>query len=1135
MPKRVSIILEFSLLLIAIIILKPTPAFAAAPDPVACFTNEDPTFGGVTRGNSTSFNVLLNMKITDFYCAAPNWPVASVLEGNDATHMDVGTNCPAANDPAVLAKIVAQLKSQIENVSLIPGAMTNPSVLSQANFQGDTTWTLLRPPSDITPNKVNNITGQTALNTVGTSKIYYAACTNVPEVGPVWFSMAKDVPAPQGKVLPSYRKEAAASFYLQNYLTQVPGDDPIIKELKKETPVFNDNTTSDLLPFPKLSFQLASRKIAESDYLIYWKLCAKKGPVDTVKKNISCQLSNFITDIEHTDVSGAKSLVAEIPNDAWGKNTGDDFTCFTTGDFDTHPLKVTATPGSSYPLSVKLIGTPIDENVCQNNAQLDSAVYLDPNNQLAYSGYSTTPHVAFCNGVNSTVVNNTSQSVCIGGDCHVTAIAKFFNDASAKISAVFDNWIHQLTPTTTWGDVNPDSAASCQKTAEDICNGPKGQGASDNLIITQSTDFNWIQVDPAAKPVDKIIKVFVTNNSKRDATLNVYSQVLVTSERSLPVTITTSNAAGSQNSPQIAVYGNTIYWNGLIVPANGVTTELDYHVSVTAINSGTISATSGVSGDIYKTVTFYSDTNFACQKVAGVGTNSCDPKNNDADCSAKHLACNNGTGICELVNGAGTNTCLTNSQCKDDKRHLDCVGNACVAVQGTGVDNCNRLASCNTTTHTGCSLDSANPTCASFTYVGPNKPTNNCSISGNSGCDGANSSSFHMECSSVGKPEPRDVSQPESTSTQSGLITVSSTNASDDENLCVKIAKIVCYITTMPSLMSGYSYTQPLEVKVYPYPEASYTQGIDTQAASPKDGLFNLFYAPGQDNKIAALSEKDVDAKAGLNTNINGNSPATDASIKGSQQTLSPLKYLQKNALCPPGQEATCPDMPQTVNEAMPTDGSIPPPDTPPLPGPVVPGANVGFSVPACTGGNDVAISQRSTYTQNILAQAAAAEGVPVSLLTAILTVESGNDALISANGTAPVCVTSVCSARGWFQITSGYQNVDCSECSAWCCDYNNDSIKEAVCLESRSAFDPPGNFDLCNPAQSAIAAAKVLKAKMGVDGTHVWTIDDACVAAARYFGADSSACETSGGYYPRLANCTYGGFVKKFVNITGL
>lgn len=82
-----------------------------------------------------------------------------------------------------------------------------------------------------------------------------------------------------------------------------------------------------------------------------------------------------------------------------------------------------------------------------------------------------------------------------------------------------------------------------------------------------------------------------------------------------------------------------------------------------------------------------------CIAVPGPGINQC---SGDSGCDGKHLACN-AEKTCVLVDDEGIDQCSTGNpfDCKNEKEaYLDCIGQACVPVEGKEEDACNNNFDC---------------------------------------------------------------------------------------------------------------------------------------------------------------------------------------------------------------------------------------------------------------------------------------------------------------------------------------------------------------------------------------------------------------------------------------------------------
>ncbi|HYK08196.1 MAG TPA: hypothetical protein VEW42_01700 [Candidatus Eisenbacteria bacterium] len=88
-----------------------------------------------------------------------------------------------------------------------------------------------------------------------------------------------------------------------------------------------------------------------------------------------------------------------------------------------------------------------------------------------------------------------------------------------------------------------------------------------------------------------------------------------------------------------------------------------------------------------------------CKMWDGSTLSSTNPWLPSWECGQKHKTCQNNA--CVTVNGAGSNSCTTDSQCQP-QTHKACVSNACSVVQGPGQDMCSTDSQCQPQTHKAC-------------------------------------------------------------------------------------------------------------------------------------------------------------------------------------------------------------------------------------------------------------------------------------------------------------------------------------------------------------------------------------------------------------------------------------------------
>ncbi len=90
--------------------------------------------------------------------------------------------------------------------------------------------------------------------------------------------------------------------------------------------------------------------------------------------------------------------------------------------------------------------------------------------------------------------------------------------------------------------------------------------------------------------------------------------------------------------------------------------------------------------------------NNACVSVNGAGTSTC---SSNSDCQPQqHKTCENNA--CVIKAGPGASTCTQDADCQTTQTHHACVDNACKIVDGAGSDSCSTDANCQTQTHKAC-------------------------------------------------------------------------------------------------------------------------------------------------------------------------------------------------------------------------------------------------------------------------------------------------------------------------------------------------------------------------------------------------------------------------------------------------
>lgn len=1133
---------------------------AARAETATCPAVEDPAaLGGVTRAERFDLTVHVNLPISKYYCGqeAPNAlnpsgekPTKPTLDDMEtdpcattgvsvadnrllcvkATDPNVrdpacacvywtdsGANCPtnkdgtAANNQArdqMKKKIVEEVKAQLSEKQISASQNTNTTLKTEADTIHEGTQIKLRTPSQAAdPAFVNSTVGETA-KAKGNNLVYYAGCFNLyftelgfpPETG--WFTMTKEVNPLSGIVPPSFKKETAIMVNLQNGVSQLPGRDPVIKALEDQEPQFSNDTVKQK-DFPKIELKLASKKIdgSKNKYLIYWKFCTARGVS-------SCDISNFIADLEDTKTK--QTVVATTPTEDFGKVTSDPETgayqCFTTGDLNTGPLTVSNdTYGDNFSIRAKIVGQASDElpNAvnphCQNSAEVIATVALNNGSTDISFGNGNSATVAYCpeNGdYEKPVGDDKSTKVELGplaGLVKLETISRLFNTAREFIYSTLEKFVKVDEP--------PKMREDCEKTKALLCGESKSTSQGGKLAVSQTVTPSQITPGTGSTPVSVEIKI--TNNSDEDAT-NVDVVNLWTRGG--------ANISNIVRDDGTEFPGSQVSWHLDRIPGNNTsdnTTVLRYTATVSAPAQEVYRLQTLVYGDVTsaKNVTA-SHTNVPF--VVGTTTPSTPTVSDASGLKVRQtltpVSAPLGTGM-QLVkvsvwvsNDSGKT--ISNATLRST---FDPTEN--VIVNSDGGDG-SEIITGGTQWNLADLLPNAEDTLSYSVFIDQNQ-------------NQLYKTSAELTGSML-------TTTREAASYESAAITVGQTTS-----LCEKIAWIVCYFTNIQNQLTNKSYTKDVVIHTYPYPNVAYTEALRTDAISGRDGYYNPFVPP-QEEYGSKPAQQELINKISFGAGL-----LTRTIVMGANEVKLNQTKIMQNYLTPPGQTPP-PAIATDINDDIGANSCPTPPPFTPLPDSV----NKAFTIAAC---NNLSIPARSSYTENILEQAAQAEGVPVNLLAAILFAE--HRGAYTATGPDATCVQSVCGAFGWFQITCGYQNVVCEEqngarhCSnKYCYDTNDNGLVDTVRDEFKNWFNCPGQplepapstTAVCDPAQAAVLAAQKLKAKIGVGRNHLWTADDVCRASAKYFGAVGN-CDTAGGTYTSLGNCTYGHFAREFVTQAGL
>ena len=1132
------------------LILLPQAAWAA---PAVCPAVEDPTaIGGVTRAARFDLIVQVDLPISTYYCGAnaanplnpsgekPTKPSIDQMEGDPCAAsgktveqnkaecladpntrspacacvywLQSGANCPVNRDGSaennqsrdqMKRKIVEAVKQKLSEKQIGASQNTNTNLKTEADTIHEGTLTKLRTPTQAENNTfVNETTGETA-KAKGENKVYYAGCFNLdfsdlglpPETG--WFTMVKNSPPLSGIVPPSFKKEAALMTNLQNGVSQLPGTDPVIKALQDQEPIFSNDAAAQA-DFPKINLSLAAKRQdgSKNKYLVYWKLCTARGAT-------SCDISNFIADLE--DVKTKQTVVATTPSSDWGQNTSDpstsNYQCFMTGDFNTGPLEVNSDVyGSYFSVRAKIVGQASDEVQkvpnphCQNSAEVTATVALNSNNNNISYGSGNYATVAYCpeNDYEAPFGDSSSLKSPLGALANwvrLETITRLFNVAKDRIFNVFEKHVTVDSP--------PQQRQTCEALENLLCGENKVTPQGTKLSVTHTVTPSRITPDAGNTAVPISVEIKVVNNSSEDAT-NV--DVVSIWNRG-------SEVANIKRDDGTEVPGRQVSWHIDQIPGNNTSdnvTTLTYTATVRATAQEIYRLQTLVYGDVtspkdvvakHKNVPLVVGTATpstpVIQDASGLKVRqTLDPITASTSTSMQLVE----VGVWVSNDSGKTITGATLRSVFDQADK--------VSVNNDGGDG-SEIITGGMQWNLADLLPNAEDTLTFSAYV--DASTNqlyktSAELAGTMITTTREEASYENAAITVGKPT----------------------------SLCKTIAWIVCYFTNIQNRLTSKTYTKDVVIHTYPYPNVAYTGALQTDATNGRDGYYNLF-APPQDEYGSQHAEQEL-----TNIDTSGGSYPSKTLVMGANEVKLDQTKVMRDYLSPPGQpqpsEIATSSNDEVGAAVCPTTSPITPPSG---------DLNKAFTLAAC---NNLSIPARSSYTETILEQAAAAEGVPVNLLAAILFAEYRS--AYTATGPSATCNPNVCAAYGWFQITCGAENVTCAEqnpashCSDfYCCDTNDNGIPDSVCEEYRSWFNCPTgatSADLCDPAKAAVLAAQKLKAKIGVDRNHVWTASDACRAGAKYFGAVGN-CDLAGGSYASLGNCTYGRYVREFVTQAGL